>query len=322
MSLLKLMQRTLDHHRRNTDEPKFLHGNHLGRLIVKLSRRSQVIPDSLHITGVEDVSHDVYECGGFADIFIAKWNQQSVALKRLRIFKSTHNDSSVREAFYREAIVWRQLEHRFILPFYGIDNETFSNAPTMVSPLILGGNVHKAMLTLSPNDIPYNRWLLEISQGLEYLHDQDIVHGDVRGANILIDSQGHVKMADFGLAFFSGASTVSFGPNAGGATRWLAPELLEVEDKVRLPTYACDVFSFGRVCIELYTRQKPFPDIILDIQVTPHVIRGGCPVRPSCETGQEMSEELWELAQSCWSKEPTHRPTISQVVQNLSAQLV
>ena len=62
-----------------------------------------------------------------------------------------------------------------------------------------------------------------------------------------------MKIADFGLAFFAGASPGSFGPNSGGATRWLAPELLEpgVDGRKLLPTKECDVFSFGRVCIEV-----------------------------------------------------------------------
>ena len=58
-------------------------------------------------------------------------------------------------------------------------------------------------------------------------------------------------MADFGLAFFAGATPGSFGPNPGGAARWLAPELLETDENKLLPTPSSDVFSFARVCIEV-----------------------------------------------------------------------
>ena len=76
---------------------KFAHGKHIGRLIVKLSRTSQVVPDLVHITGVTHVSHDAYDGGSFADIFVARWKDQDVALKRLRIFESTQDSTTIRE---------------------------------------------------------------------------------------------------------------------------------------------------------------------------------------------------------------------------------
>lgn len=90
-----------------------------------------------------------------------------------------------------------------------------------------------------------------MAAGLDYLHSKEIVHGDIRGPNILVDKDLRIKISDFGLAFFAGASLASFGwRQEGGAARWLAPELLTSEED-KLPDYACDVFSFGRVCMEV-----------------------------------------------------------------------
>ena len=197
-TLLKLMQRvrvirlillplqshthfctqTLDYHRQKCDMRNFTHGKLIGRLIVKLSRTSQMAPDLVHITGVTDVSGDICNGGSFADIYVAKWKHQDVALKRLRIFDSTQESTAIRnvcphttiihpsltdtvvlQAFNREAIIWRQLDHQFILPFYGIDQQTFANRPCMVSPFVRKGNVMMVIRGMNAGEIPYNRWV-------------------------------------------------------------------------------------------------------------------------------------------------------------------
>ena len=84
---------------------KFPHGKHIGRLIVKLSRKSQVVPDLVHVTGVTDISHDAYDGGSFADIFVAKWERQDVALKRLRVFESTQDSAAIREVRLQATII-------------------------------------------------------------------------------------------------------------------------------------------------------------------------------------------------------------------------
>lgn len=89
-----------------------------------------------------------------------------------------------------------------------------------------------------------------MADGLEYLHTYDIVHGDVRGTNVLIDADWHVRLTDFGLAILSECTTPTNGAVAGLIPfAWAAPEL--VDETCKRPTFACDVFSFGRTCIEV-----------------------------------------------------------------------
>jgi serine/threonine protein kinase len=96
--------------------------------------------------------------------------------------------------------------------------------------------------------------LFEIAQGLAYLHSQDIIHGDLRGTNILVDDKGHACLADFGLAVFSNATLANQSSQHGGSVRWMGPELLYpqscgLENFQR--TFANDVYSFACVCIEV-----------------------------------------------------------------------
>jgi serine/threonine protein kinase len=96
--------------------------------------------------------------------------------------------------------------------------------------------------------------LFEIAQGLAYLHSQEIIHGDLRGSNILVDDEWHACLADFGLAVFSDATVATHTSHRGGSVRWMSPELhyppscgLETFRR----TFASDVYSFACVCVEV-----------------------------------------------------------------------
>ncbi|KAJ7717957.1 kinase-like domain-containing protein [Mycena metata] len=71
----------------------------------------------------------------------------------------------------------------------------------MVSPWMARGALVNSSGGPSPSSIPV--LMYEIAVGLQYLHSENIVHGDLRGANILFDDQGHARLADFGLAAFT-----------------------------------------------------------------------------------------------------------------------
>ncbi|KAF7368647.1 Kinase-like protein [Mycena venus] len=155
------------------------------------------------------------------------------------------------------------------------------------------------------------RKVYEIAKGLQYLHSQDIAHGDLRAANILIDDDDHVRLADFGLTRFSHAENAS--TNRGGSTRWMAPELLHpascgLDDFERTP--ASDIYSFACVMLELYTGQRPFSEISSDAAVLLKVIAGE---RPKCPAF--MHNWARELVLECWSHTPMNRPGTGAIIE-------
>lgn len=131
------------------------------RLMVMLSEVSERFPSSLHITGVSNRDEHATFHGGFGDIFPASHQGNPVALKRLRIFTGDPTTTqrtrivsvnlippsyllmTVAQKFCREALIWEGLHHPFILPFLGIDSETFPSALCMVSPWMRNGTVLK-----------------------------------------------------------------------------------------------------------------------------------------------------------------------------------
>ncbi|KDQ17152.1 hypothetical protein BOTBODRAFT_105849 [Botryobasidium botryosum FD-172 SS1] len=96
--------------------------------------------------------------------------------------------------------------------------------------------------------------VLQIAHGLLYLHTRGVIHGDLKGANILVSDAGEPRLADFGLSHRDIQETVANSDafKIGGNPRWQSPELLTArtpEEAVR--TTASDMFAFGRVIVEV-----------------------------------------------------------------------
>ncbi|KAF8134747.1 kinase-like domain-containing protein, partial [Mycena galopus ATCC 62051] len=276
------------------------------RMIIKLSQACDKLPSSLFISGVAKRDEHASFFGGFGDIYQAFHHEKRVALKRIRTFHRDAEQRHMRLQLCREALVWQRLQHPFILPFIGIDREAFPGSLCMVSPWMENGTVLKHLKDYGKASV--DRLLLETTQGLHYLHSHGMVHGDLRGANILITHEWSACLADFGLVSFSDATAATHtSQHRAGSLRWMAPELMAPErfghQFVRTP--ATDVYAFGCVCLELYTGRPPFSSLS-ETATLLKVIEGGRPEQP---TGEEtMPTALWDLVSECWRETPAERP--------------
>ncbi|KAJ6476335.1 kinase-like domain-containing protein [Mycena sanguinolenta] len=213
------------------------------RIVRKLSESCDRLPSSLFIFGVEERDEHPTFGGGFGDIYRASYGGERVALKRMRHFLRGSDLRRTRLKFCREALLWKDLRHPHILPFLGIDADSFPSFLCMVSPWMENGTVINYLKTHGHANI--DRLLSEIAQGFGYLHSRDIVHGDLRGANILVKDDWSAYLTDFGLSNISDATSTT-STNCGGRLHRMAPELL---DSARTP--ATDVYAFGCVCFEV-----------------------------------------------------------------------
>ncbi|KAF8183782.1 kinase-like domain-containing protein [Mycena galopus ATCC 62051] len=292
------------------------------RLIIRLSEARDQLPSSLFITGV--TNHDEYPtfCGGFGDIYRASFNGSKVALKRMRIFQAGADSPKSRLQFCREALVWQTLCHEFVLPLIGIDRETFPSF-CMVSPWMQHGTILRYLSEHGRADV--DKMLLQIAEGLAYLHSMKIVHGDLRGTNILVSDDWNACLADFGLASViedptsTAGGALSSSASHAGSLRWFAPELIAptffgCDRFVR--TTASDVYAFACVCLELYTGSPPFFDVSPDIAAMLKVIAGERPSRPAC-----MTDNLWDLVTTAWAQSLHDRPGMQQIIESMRTRL-
>lgn len=144
----------------------------------------------------------------------------------------------------------------------------------------------------------------DVANGLRFLHraDPPIVHGNLKGTNVLIGSDLKAKLTDFGLA-----GTLGRNELAPTASFWFAPECL-VENPV-FTTYS-DIYSFGVLIYEVFARTDPYAgenkkEVLREI-VDPEINK-----RPAIPKGCPVKVAL--LMSDCFSADPQSRPSCDEV---------
>ncbi|KAH7919646.1 kinase-like protein [Leucogyrophana mollusca] len=280
----------------------------LVRILVELSRRSGLYPRRLVLPNIE-TRGDQVDSGGFADVWKVDLDGRTVAVKKMRVFGSS-------DAYSREAVLWAQLSSPYVLPFCGVYcADEPSPRACLVSPWMDNGNLPQ-YLKGSPET---NRLqlMLDVALGLEYLHSfcPTVVHGDLKGVNILITSGLRACIADFGLSIIAQDSniyfTVTTTSNVQGSTPWMAPELFDINAERRRKSCASDVYAFGCVGYEIYAGRPPFSEFHSPMMA---IMRNFQLLRPACT---ELDDAIWELIEKCRDTDPASRPNASEVVQQL-----
>lgn len=147
---------------------------------------------------------------------------------------------------------------------------------------------------------------IDVSKGMNYLHQNKIVHRDLKAANLLMDENAVVKVADFGVAKVQSPSGVMTAET--GTYRWMAPEVIEHKPYDR----KADVFSFGIVLWELLTRKLPY-DHLSPLQAAVGVVQQG--LRPTVPTNTDP--KMVQLLERCWQQDPSSRPEFSEITEIL-----
>ncbi|KAH7925401.1 kinase-like protein [Leucogyrophana mollusca] len=311
-SLLDLFQALLDRPNLGSARPSIV------RAVVDLSRKTGLYPECLILRGVKIRGKEPVCGGSFGDIYKGKVAGQAIAIKVMRVYNATAIEGAIK-VFSREAVLWRQLSNPNVLPFYGVyrSPETASKL-CLVSPWMENGNITQYLEKTPTAD--RRPLVMDIARGLDYLHsfEPPVVHGDLRGANVLITPSLRACVADFGLTTLehdvNGPFTPSTSSYGVGALFWTAPELLSYREGERQrKSLASDMYSFGCVCYEIYTGCPKFVKLPLPRAIIA-VTEGRQVPRP---THSELDDTTWDLIEQCWAIEPLSRPVSSEVVHKL-----
>jgi len=299
------------------------------KALIRLSQASGLYPECLVLNGVNLQGNPVAG-GAFGDVYKGHIEGQMLAVKVLKVYEMSERDELLKR-FSSEAVTWQQLSHPNVLPFYGIYH--LSGEPPrvcLVSPWMGNGNLVRFLANHTSN-IDCVSLYLDVAQGLEYLHSENIIHGDLKGLNILISPSQRACIADFGFATaMHSASTFMMTRTTmqtTGTLRWLAPELLPDMLGRGIPitdphnTMATDVYAFALVGYEMFSGTYPFHDIRSDYQFMVAVQQGRRPSHPQHDLCQirGLNDKIWDLIENCWTSEPSERPSAGQIVDHLQA---
>ncbi|OAX37489.1 WD40 repeat-like protein [Rhizopogon vinicolor AM-OR11-026] len=281
-----------------------------------------------YITKVEDYP---VARGGFGEIWKCLYHTDSgttkVAVKALLVYATDQLEGTNERKLKR---IWRELKtgakllHRNILPVYGYTSG-FGKFVAMVNPWAEKGNL-TAFLELENGALSTVRRfeiLRDISAGLQYLHANDVVHGDLTGPNVLIHADGTACLCDFGLSLVLSevmGNSFSMTSTLRGNCRWMAPELLNVHENepVTLPSKISDIYSFGGIMLHVLTGQVPYYYLRNEAQVITSIISR---VNPYRSRYSPVPDRYWYFIEQCWKTVMQDRPLTEQLIHVTNAEL-
>jgi len=264
------------------------------------------------VLDIDSCSKHPISSGGFGDVYHGRFygGKFQVAIKTVRhhINSSDEAQKPLKHAA-RELHTWSKCRHPNVLTLLGLVE--FRNQIGMVSLWMENGSL---LLYLEKNpDVDRCQMSVQICDGLSYLHQNKIIHGDLKGPNVLISSDGIPVLTDFGnavlqersLLFTQTTTKHSLSP------RWAAPELLE-GSKYSVPA---DVYALGMTLLETITGHVPYIEKSDLAVFTTVVVKKEHPTRPEkfIPSDSQHGDTLWLLLTRCWAYEPETRPSAADV---------
>ncbi|XP_069477413.1 receptor-interacting serine/threonine-protein kinase 2 isoform X2 [Ambystoma mexicanum] len=247
-----------------------------------------------------------------------------VAVKYIQILRPVVEIE--RSSILKEAEILHKARFNYILPILGICNEpTFVG---IVTEYMTNGSLDQLLFRKDDYpDVPWSlrsRILYEIALGVNFLHNMNppLLHHDLKTQNILMDSEFHVKIADFGLSKWrmlsSSQSTADTTSSAGGTIIYMPPEVYEPSKKSRA-SVKHDIYSYAIIMWEVFSRKQPFEDATTPMQIMFSVSKGTRPdtTEESLPLDIPHRELIVSLMTLGWAENPDERPSFLKCLIDL-----
>ncbi|KAJ8768276.1 hypothetical protein K2173_021216 [Erythroxylum novogranatense] len=203
----------------------------------------------------------------------------------------------------QEISLLRQFKHENIIQYLGTDKD--ESKLYIFLELATKGSLSRLYEKYHLWDSQVSVYTRQILSGLKYLHDQKVVHRDIKCANILVDASGSVKLADFGLAKAAKFNDVR---SSKGTPFWMAPEVVNLRNRgYGLPA---DIWSLGCTVLEMLTGRPPYSHLE-GMQALFRIGKGEPP-----EVPDTLSRDAQNFILKCLQVNPNDRPSAAQLLDH------
>ncbi|KAJ7582664.1 ste11-like protein [Mycena floridula] len=216
---------------------------------------------------------------------------------------------SMLTALEREIEFLQDLQHENIVQYLYSSLE--DDCLNIFLEYVPGGSVTALLRSYGAFEEPLvKNFVRQILQGLCYLHDRDIIHRDIKGANILVDNKGGVKISDFGISKKVDMNLLTgqraHRPSLQGSVFWMAPEVVKQVGH----TFKADIWSVGCLVVEMLTGEHPWAQLT-QMQA---IFKIGSSAKPAIPS--DTSTEAQEFLTLTFELDHEARPSASELLKN------
>jgi serine/threonine-protein kinase len=253
--------------------------------------------------------------GGMGEIYRATDSTlgRVVAVKVLA--KRYSRDEAVRARFTREALAAARLSgERHIVTIFDVGEH--AERPFIVMEYLSGGSLEQRLRTGGAQEPGQAlEWLEQAAGALDAAHRNGVIHRDVKPANLLLDRDANVHVADFGIASAAGMDSMTMTGTVLGTAGYFSPEQARGERA----TPASDLYALAVVAFELLSGERPFENESITAEAAAHV---NAPVPSLAELCDGLPDELDPVFRRALAKDPIARyPTGAEFVASMRGAL-
>eukprot|EP00884_Botryococcus_braunii_P019516 jgi/Botrbrau1/6248/Bobra.0129s0003.2 len=265
---------------------------------------------------IQWIRGDLIGAGAFGRVYagLDEATGQLMAVKQVLLCKDNSLVGRVNEqvvSLEKEVAVLKQLDHPNIVRYLG--TERTDECLNIFLEFVPGGSIASLINKFgSLKESVLKIYARQILTGLEYLHQHQIMHRDIKGANILVDNTGLIKLADFGaskkiedlVTLESNGAALSIK----GTPYWMAPEVIKQSGHGR----SADIWSVACTIIEMATGKPPWSQFSSQVSALFHIASSkGPPPIP-----EHLSPEAKDFLLLCFNRVPKERPNATRLLKH------
>ncbi|CAF1113345.1 unnamed protein product [Rotaria sordida] len=250
---------------------------------------------------------------GIVSLYVTR-TKRMIAVKEIKLDEDDSERLCGDFKWVQEVYILRALDHPYVVKFYGISIEN-SRLVKIFTEYVPNGTVDNMLKLFGP--FPNNvlqKYTRQIVEGVAYLHDEGVIHRDIKGKNVMLDKYGNIKLIDFGCAIrlMENPNTNSVEQIFGsleGTLYWMAPEIITKTGHGE----KADIWSIGCTLYEMATGKPPWLSEDNFYAVLIIIAQG---TKPSGDLPERCSPEAQNFFRLCLTRDPTLRPSASDLLSH------
>ena len=255
--------------------------------------------------------------GGFGKVFKAIHNtsKEVYAIKIIDYTKGNNNDKSNISFNYKsiqqETSLMRLVNKSdYILKYYGSYYSRETNTIWLILEYCAAGSAVDLMLSMGRtlSEVEVSTIMEMVLKGLIYIHKLNLIHRDIKGANIMLSEDGYAKLGDFGIGIQM--TDDEYRTSKKGSPHWMSPQVI-LNKNYDTKT---DIWSLGITCLELVEGEPPFADLNPDEVM--EKIANNPPKAADIIDPKEHTDEFIDFVNLCLEINPKKRPTADVLIKH------